>query len=189
MRRLKRAPHRSITMSHLKYSTAVINKYFFVDLLVNDGQKFALFLCLNILPLSFVSGHVVRGEKCGPDREKLEQGEFVSLFHRVDFVSRKGIFVHFQERDHFCFILIGQFKRLIGFKRILSSQEHRRFNSNRPFPSSRVLLLRNESKCETFHIKISPHAVSISCKPKSKEWFRTQICFKTEAQGNPEIAY
>ena len=72
-----------------------------------------------------------------------------------------------------CFILTGQVKRLIEFKRILSSQEHRRFNSNRPFPSSRVFLLRNESMCETFHIKISPHAVSISCKSKSKEWFRT----------------
>ena len=72
-----------------------------------------------------------------------------------------------------CFILTSQVKRLIGFKWILSSQEHRCFNSNRPFPSSRVLPLRNESMCETLHIKISPHAVSISCKSKSKEWFRT----------------
>ena len=102
-----------------------------------------------------------------PSWFRLAEGNFL-------YISRRGT----DKEKQFkllvlCFILTGQVKRLIGFKRILSSQEHHRFNSNTPFPRSRVLLLRNESMCETFHIKISPHAVSISCKSKSKEWFRT----------------
>ena len=94
---------------------------------------------------------------------------FVIGYHTINKHSRHISGVH----GNIISAVTGQVKRLIGFKRILSSQEHRRFNSNRPFPSSRVLRLRNESKCVTLHIKISPHAVSISCKPKSKEWFRT----------------
>ena len=141
-----------------------------------------MFLCLNISLLSFVSGHVVRGEKCGPDRKNWNRENLSHFFtlllssrgREFSVISRRGT----DKEKQFkllvlCFILTGQVKRLIGFKRTLSSQEHRRFNSNRPFPSSRVLLLRNESLCETFHIKISPLAVSISCKSKSKEWFRT----------------
>ena len=120
-------------------------------------------------------------KKCGSDinwnRENLSHffTELLSSRGReFSVISRRGT----DKEKQFkllvlCFILTGQVKRLIGFKQILSSQEHRRFNSNRPFPSSFVLLLQNDSMCETFHIKISPHAVSISCKSKSKEWFRT----------------
>ena len=39
--------------------------------------------------------------------------------------------------------------------------------SNRPFPSSLVPLFQSESKCKTFHMKMSSHAVSFSCKSKS----------------------
>ena len=41
------------------------------------------------------------------------------------------------------------------------------FVFNRPFPSSLVPLLQNESKCETFLTKISSVCSFISCKSKS----------------------
>ena len=61
---------------------------------------------------------------------------------------------------------------------------------NRPFPSSLVSLFQNESKYETFHMKMSSACRSFLCKSKSfsLKRFRTQTRFEAEAQGNSEMA-
>ena len=52
--------------------------------------------------------------------------------------------------------------------------------TNRPFPSSLLPLFQNESKCETFHMKMSSHF--------HKNCFALRLALK-EAQGNSEMAY
>ena len=49
-----------------------------------------------------------------------------------------------------------------------SVSKHNELTRNRPFPGSLVSLFQNESKCETFHMKMSSaRAVLFSCKSNS----------------------
>ena len=63
MRRLKRALHRSIMMSHLKNSTAVK-----INIFCRSFSKPWIKICFALMPQYFVSGHVVWGKKFGPDK-------------------------------------------------------------------------------------------------------------------------
>ena len=63
----------------------------------------------------------------------------------------------------------------------------------RTFPSSLVPLFQNESKCETFHMKMSSSCSLIFMQIKDT-FIRmvshlAETCFETERQGNSEMAY
>ena len=88
----------------------------------SNGQKLTYVLDLNITPRSFVSGHVVRGEKCGPDKNpkseticltfspsrfRLAGGNSLSISGRG--TAREKHFKHLA----FGLMLIGQVKRPI----------------------------------------------------------------------------
>ena len=55
---------------------------------------------------------------------------------------------------------------------------------NRPFPSSLVPLFQNESKCETFHMKISSACSFIFMQIKVIFPLGLALALKPEAQGN-----
>ena len=57
---------------------------------------------------------------------------------------------------------------------------------NRPFPSSLVPLFQIESKCETFHLKMSSASSFLLMQISH---FHTLARFETEAQGSSEMAY
>ena len=60
---------------------------------------------------------------------------------------------------------------------------------NRPFPSSLVPLFQNESKCETFHMKISSACSFIFMQIKVIFPLGLALALKPEAQGNSEKVY
>ena len=95
MRLLKRALHWSITMSHLKYSTAVK-----INIFCRSFSKSWIKICLVPMPQYFAA--VIRFGSRGPGRkvwprQKLEKGEFLSLF--VISSRRREFSEHFKERD------------------------------------------------------------------------------------------
>ena len=71
-----------------------------------------------------------------------------------------------------------------------SSQDFR-LSFHRPFPRSLVPLFQNESKYETFHMKMSSaySFISMQIKVMFIRMLRTLSRFETEAQGNSEMNY
>ena len=61
----------------------------------------------------------------------------------------------------------------------------------RPFPRSLAPLFQNESKCETFHMKMSSACgfIFMQIKVIFTRMVRTQTRFEREAQGNQQMAY